>query len=162
MYEDILNASLETYELEKYLDPDTDAMKLALEAGWIKVQQQTVDEIAKAAEELAEHILAEDEPSYEGASVLKIFAHDLREQIPKTGKSYEPMDDDIVEVFLSGEVTMYNNECPECGVLQDVVTWSVTDRATGEEYFFDESQTKDLRVRVISPGGIDEMLPDTV
>lgn len=155
---DVLEAAIKTYELEKALDPDSDAIKTALNAGFIKVQQQTMEEIATAAEELAAHILSEEDPTHEGAAALQLFAHDIKGQIPKVGTSYVPDDDDIVEVFLSGEVTVYYNECPNCGQLQDISTWSVKDRATGEEYFFDEARTKNLRVRLIAPGGIDELI----
>lgn len=155
---DVLDAAIKTYELEKSLDPDADAIGIALAAGFIKIQQQTIEEIAVSAEELAEHILAEEVPSYEGASTLQIFARDLRDQIPNVGTKYLPDDDDIVEVTLSGEVTVYNNECHNCGQLQEICTWSVKDRATGEEYFFDEQRTQNLRVRLIAPGGIDELI----
>lgn len=154
---DILDAAISTYKLERMLDPDSDAIRLALNAGFIAVQQQTMSEIAQAAKELAAHLLIEEDPSHEGAAALEIFAYDLHQQIPRVGQNYVPDDDDIVEVFLSGEVTVYYNECPCCGQLWDNCTWSVTDKETGEEFFFDEEKTKNLRVRLISPG-VDELV----
>lgn len=154
---DLINAAMQTYELEKNLDPDVNALEAAIKSVYVKIQQQSIRETVMAARELAAHLRAEEIPSDEGAAILSIFADDLEEQIPRIESSYEPEDNDIVEVILSGEVTVFYNECPGCGQLQDVRTWSVKDRATGEEYFFDEERTKDLRVRVIAPG-IDEML----
>jgi hypothetical protein len=157
--EDALEAAIETYKLEKMLDPDENALALALKAGFVVIQQRTIEQIADSMEELAAHILGEEIPSLEGAAVLEIFARDLREQIPRVDQQYKPVDDDIVQITLSGEVTVFENECADCGSKVDGTTWSILDRATCLEYFFDTRETTGLRVRVISPAGIDELLP---
>lgn len=156
--EDIIKAMIQTYELEKALDPDAQALEAALEAGYVELERRVTERIATAAEELAEHILAEDEPSEEGSAALEIFAYELRQAIPFVDKAYEPQDDDIVEVTLTGEVTVYEAECPACGTDIEKKTWSVTDRATNAEYFFDPLDTDGLKVRLISPG-VEDYLP---
>lgn len=150
--EDIVEAAIKTYHLEKMLDPDKDAVTAALAAGFIEIERRTTERIATAAEELAEHLRLEEDPSEEGAAALEIFAYEQREAIPNISRDYQPQDGDIVEVTLVGEVAVYEAECPECGANIEKTTWSVTDRATNSEYFFDPAETKGLRVRMVSPG----------
>jgi len=155
--EDIIKAAVETYRLEKLMDPDAKAIDAALAAGLSHHERSVISRIADQAEELAEHLKTEDDPPFEGIAVLEIFARDLRDQIPRQDR-YEPQDDDIVQVIITGTVTLYDEECPNCGHDQDKTIFSVTDRASGAEYFFDPHEAKSLKVRVISPAGIDEML----
>lgn len=151
--EDIIRAALDTYQLERAVDPDKEAIEAALEAGFFEIERRVIERIATAAEELAAHIMDEEEPSEEGAAALEIFAYELRETIPTVDKDYIPQDDDIVEVTLVGEVTVFAQECPECGAEVEKFTWSVLDNATGTQYFFDPKEMKDnLRVRLVSRG----------
>lgn len=158
--EDILSAAVETYKLEKSIEPDNDALSAALAAGFAVVERRTMERMVIAAEELAGHLEEVEEfPSYEAIATLKLFAHDIKAQLPNLSDRYDPKDEDIVEVILSGEVRVYQNECRDCGHMTEETTWSVMDRATNMEYFFDPLEAKDLRVRVISPG-ISDFLAD--
>jgi hypothetical protein len=156
---DIVKTALDSYTLEQSLEPTGDAIALALKAALISYELRVIERTAKWAEALAETIMDEEVPSVEGAVALKMFAVELRNSIPPQEENYMPQDDDIVEVTLIGEVTVYDQECPECGAESDVSQWSVMDRTTGNQYWFDPLTNDDIKVRLISTG-VEDFLPD--
>lgn len=158
---DIIQTALDSYTLEMSLEPTPDAIAYALKAALIKYELRVIERTAKWAEALAETIMDEDIPSTEGAAALKMFAIELRNSIPPVEPNYMPQDDDIVEVTIIGEVTVYDNECTECGAESDVSQWAVMDRTTGNQYWFDPLTGDDIKVRLISTG-IEDFLPDSV
>jgi len=155
MDEDLLKAALETYELERMLEPDQHALSVAISAVLRKHEQTIIEQIASAAEAMAESLTAEEDPTFEGAGALKLFAEDLREGIPITGE-YDPQDGDIASITLTGEVEVYAHECPHCGGDNpDLDTFSIYDRNTQEEFYFDKGAK--YNIRLISRG-IEEYL----
>jgi hypothetical protein len=159
--ETIVKTALESYSLEKNLEPTADALASALKAALVAYELKTTERIAKWAEALAETIMDEEIPSIEGAAALKLFAVELRNSIPPAEDNYMPHDDDIVEVTVIGEVTVYDEECPDCGGESETSQWSVMDRTTGNQYWFDPLTNDDIRVRLISTG-VEDFLPDAV
>jgi hypothetical protein len=159
--QDIIQTALDSYALELSFEPTPDAISLALTAALVKYELRITERLAKWAESLAETIMDEEIPSVEGAAALKMFAVELRNSIPPVEDNYMPQDDDIVEVSIIGEVTVYDQECPGCGSESAVSQWAVMDRTTGNQYWFDPLTNDDIRVRIIS-AGVEDFLPDTV
>ncbi len=158
---DLLRTAVETYDLERHLDTVGElAVEKALEAVLHLYEKRVVERIARGAEALAESIREEDTPSSEGAASLDIFARELRNELPYLGEPYAPMNGDLVELTLVGEVTVYEDACPNCGNEGYDNKWSVRDRYSGLEYYLDEQETKNAHIRVISRGEPDLSEPD--
>jgi hypothetical protein len=147
--EDLLRAANEVYELEQMIEPNPYSLEKAIMAVQARLEERVTERIALAAEALAGHMAKDDVPSDEAISALELFAEELRGGISLISEEYEPAENDIVEVLLVGEVGVYEEECPQCGA-DKKVTWSVTDRNSGEEFFFEDAEG--LNVRLISRG----------
>lgn len=148
---DVIDAANSVLKLETMLtgEQTQEAIAKAVEAGIRQYGARVTEMIARAAEMYADEFVEGEEDSPEGAT-LKWFAEKLRGDIgwtPDT-KTYEPHNDDIAEVTVSGVVTTYSDKCEDCG--EPIKLWSVIDDGTGEEYLFNEEDLEfGLQVRVL-------------
>jgi hypothetical protein len=147
--EDLIKAAEEVYELEQMLEPNKYCLDKAIQAIAARLEERITERHAIAAEELAAIMAKDDSPSEEAITALELFAHELRGGISLAAEEYEPQEDDVVQVILTGEVSVYIDECSHCGG-DKTEHWSVTDRASGQEFFFEDA--KNMTVRVISKG----------
>jgi hypothetical protein len=128
-----------------------DAVRKALSAGLFLLQRKVIEQEASAAEALAADMRSNDDDfSEEACAALEYFAAGRRKELPRLEENYEPEPDDIVEVTISGRVNVYDNECRSCGEPVGKPHWSVTDQASDSEFFFEHSDAKSVRVRVIA------------
>ena len=146
---ELLRAARETYHLEfQFRDGlSGHALEAALSAALVAHEKAVLARVAAEAEAYAMS-LEEDMP-YE-ATGIKYFAHKLRDDIGEPDRDYEPQDDDVVEVTITGSVVRYATDtCDSCGH-SDNHEWGVMDDVTGDEYMFRSTGPKRPRVRVLT------------
>lgn len=149
----LVNKAIEVYDLERSIDPlNTESVRHAIKAVLHEFEQHVLERVIVGAEALAANIKEDVDPSDEGAAALELFAEELRHELPQLGNvPYNPEAGDLVELLLVGEVTVYDAGCPNCG--EDAMTnWSIRDRFTGLEIYFDPHEMEQAHVRVISKG----------
>lgn len=142
-----VQAAMETYrmEVEIGLASPEEAMAAALAAG-IRVQEQRfrariADEADTYAREMSAAEEDEDgEPAF--AVALAWFASKVREEMElDPSAEYEPVDGDVVEVTLVGEVSTGS---------VGVHAWGLVDDYTGLEFLFPVIEGVAPQVRVMS------------
>lgn len=149
--ESVLKAVTETYDLEVMMGMSPDAIRKALTAGLAMLQNNIIEQEARAAEAFAADMRKnDDDPCEEGAAALEYFAANRRKEIPRLEENYEPAPDDIAEVIVSGRVAVYDTECAGCGANNGKPSWSVIDTASDGEFFFENDDASKMRVRIIS------------
>lgn len=149
----LVKKATEVYDLERSVDPlNTESVRHAIKAVLRDFEQRVYGRIIEGAEALAANIREDVDPSDEGAAALELFANELRHELPELGSvPYQPEAGDLIELLLIGEVTVYEDGCSNCG--EDAMTlWSVRDRFTGLEIYFDPHEMDQAHVRVISKG----------
>lgn len=150
--EDVLNRAIEVFDLEVSMRRNADALRTALRAALTAWEPEVALRYARAArafsDELESQIEASDDKT--GAlTALDVFSAKMEAEISHFSEPYAPSDGDIVEVHLTGPVSLYENKCTHCNEYNDL-QWSVTDRHTGQEFFFEPKHTPKVSVRVIS------------
>lgn len=148
---DVLKAAKEVYHLEhKMNDLDKDALSAAITAGIRKHEETVKSRMAEIAISYAAEL--EDEGNeVPGSVALRWFADKLKKEIPNATATdkYYPREDDRVEVIMIGDVSLEEEECAECGHMNDDGVWCVT-TDIGKEHFFDLKETMGtLKVRVL-------------
>lgn len=154
---EILRAAQETYGLELAVNDglSTDALGKAIESGLLAHERGVLHRVAAEAESFAMGMEASDDgenPDF--AVALRWFAYKIREGAGVQPGPYMPVDDDVVEVTVTGLVSRGDETCPHVGCMHHRSEWSVTDDLTGEEYFFATDRAP--RVRVLSKSDIEE------
>ena len=164
--EDLLKVALDTYSLETMVGDDVHehALRKALSASLIRFEQRVQERIARAAFARANasqdrlDLSSDDVLTYSAA--LTEFGNSLMETIPSEADNYEPEDGDIVEISLVGEISLNGEDCPNCGHELSSFDWSVSDRYTGAEYWFNDVDFSKAKVRVIKKN--EDHYPETV
>lgn len=150
--DDILNRAIEIFDLEVSMRRNEHALRTALRAALTAWEPEVALRYARAArafsDELESQIEASDDTTA-ALTALDAFAAKIEAEVSHFTDPYAPADGDVVEVHLTGPVTLYENKCTHCDEYNDL-QWSVTDNHTGQEFFFEPKHTPKVSVRVIS------------
>lgn len=159
--EDLVNAALSAYEVSKAVEPDADALRVAISAALAKHEQRVQARIARAANAYAQALQErtgadEDDP---GPQAMREFAGSLMMELPGDDYVYEPEQGDVVEVSLVGELQLETDTCPNCGHEHGSLMWGVTDRYTNNQFWFEDVEFSKARVRVVMRGSDFDGIP---
>lgn len=152
--EDILQAAVDAYNVQKIVEPDKDAVRTALAASLAKFERRVQERIGRGAFAYAEALQErtgadEDDP---GPQAVREFASSLMMELPGDDYTYEPEEGDVVEISLVGELQLQSDECPNCHHELGTMEWGLTDRYTGNQYWFEDMDFSKARVRVVMRG----------
>lgn len=146
--EHVMDAARESYNLAMSLEPvNEQALQTALSAALLAYRDHLLHEVFQHLDAHASWGLKdiEEQPVIYGAAAYLQQALDAQEQ---PAPPYEPRSGDVVEIRLTGPVSVMDNQCPGCGY-QEQGEFSVNCR--GLEYFFDPAEVKStgLDIRVL-------------
>lgn len=152
--EDIVKAAIDAYEVQKLVEPDSDGIKTALRAALTKYEQRVQERIARAVLAYSEALqnrtgALKDDP---GPQALEEFAGSLLMEIPGDDYVYEPEAGDVIEIALVGQLQLEEDVCSNCGFDHGSKEWGLTDRHTGNQYWFSDRDFTNARVRVVMRG----------
>jgi hypothetical protein len=146
---DLLRSAMETYHLELHLQDglNPDALKKAISSALETHERAVLQRVATEAESFAIGMDAEENENPDFAVALRWWAHKILADLGPIPHQdpYQPVDDDVVEVILTGSVIVWNTDDPD-GDYQ----FSIIDDVTGEEYSFRTHPKRAPRLRVLS------------
>lgn len=147
--EDIIKAAKETYDLETMLGLNEDALEKALSSALSAYEPKISARIIAGIRAYADEMKNEGAEPEEFAPLYAV-ALELEYALPAKVPDYSPVDGDIVTVALTGEFRVYEDDCSE-----KHESYSVQDRNTGQEYYFEKRDIPKLDIRIISRDGFE-------
>jgi hypothetical protein len=152
---DILSTAILTYQLEVTLGNmlNADALQKAIESALLAYESQVVRRIIAIMEAAEGELNNDDEDA--AAVGIAYAVNRIRELVPVASDhiTYQPAQDDIIEIVLCGRVHVSDDKCDQCGK-QSGQLWSLYDFRTGAEYYFDQSEIRDnLTARMVKRAG---------
>ena len=145
---DLVRAARETYDLERQINGglSTDALEKAISSALEAHERAVLHRLATEAESYALGMESE-EHSADFVLALRWWAHKVREDLgPQDSQLYEPRDDDVVEVTITGSVITSEDPYGPSNEFH----WAVFDDKTGDEYSFRNPGKRAPRLRVLS------------
>lgn len=149
--EDIIKAAKETYDLETMLGLNEDALEKALSSALSAYEPKISARIIAGIRAYADEMKNEGAEPEEFAPLYAV-ALELEYALPAKVPDYSPVDGDIVTVALTGEFRIYEEECSSGHAHE---TYSVSDRNTGQEFFFEKRDLPKLDIKMISRDGFE-------
>lgn len=143
---DVVRAVRETYDLEVLLSNGlaADALDKAITAGLEAHTRAVHLQMATRCEQIAADMEAsDDQDNPDFATALRWWAHKIRTEYAFAPEPYQPNDDDVVEITITGPVMEWVGDPKNKPGDYD---FSVLDDATGHEYFFETRRPPRVRV----------------